>query len=317
MQMGAEGAKTEATGYVGGSNTEGENVTLEKCDTTLGTLALVEDIEAPWYRILSEQFKLDSTVPILKLLAQQSNCFVIVERGYAMSNVMQERALTQAGELRKDANFGKGQIVAADFTLNPTLIFSDKDTGKTAAGIMGAFGFWGQIAAGLAASARTKEAGTLLTLIDNRSGVQLAVAEGSASNTDFGVLSAIFGGSGGGAMGAYANTAEGKVIVAALTDAFNGIVRAARDYKAQTVEGGLGTGQGKMQVQNEATGKTSSKSTSQTVSKSSSGKAPAAAASKATSKTSSGSSSAKSASKTAPKDSSKAPSADALPNKTK
>ena len=37
---------------------------------------------------------------------------------------------------------------------------------------------------------------------------------------------------------------EGKVIVAAFTDSYNNIVRAVRNYKAQEVQGGLGTGGG-------------------------------------------------------------------------
>ena len=82
----------------------------------------------------------------------------------------------------------------------------------------------------------------MLTLIDNRSGVQLAAAEGSARNMDFGMLGGLFGGSAGGIAGGYSNTAEGKVIVAAFTDSFNNMVKAVRNYKAQEVKGGLGRG---------------------------------------------------------------------------
>ena len=42
--------------------------------------------------------------------------------------------------------------------------------------------------------------------------------------------------------GGYANTPEGKIIVAAFADSYNQLVRAVRNYKAQTVKGGLGTG---------------------------------------------------------------------------
>ena len=48
----------------------------------------------------------------------------------------------------------------------------------------------------------------------------------------------------GGGLGGYSNTAEGKVIVAAFTDSYNNLVRAVRNYKAQEVQGGLGTGGG-------------------------------------------------------------------------
>ena len=74
--------------------------------------------------------------------------------------------------------------------------------------------------------------------------MQLAAAEGSARNIDFGMLGGMFGSGAGGVGGGYSNTAEGKVIVAAFTDSYNNIVRAVRNYKAQEVQGGLGTGGG-------------------------------------------------------------------------
>ncbi|MEY4755094.1 MAG: hypothetical protein RJA44_2769, partial [Pseudomonadota bacterium] len=40
----------------------------------------------------------------------------------------------------------------------------------------------------------------------------------------------------------YAKTPQGKVIVAAFADSFNQMIKALRNYKAQTVKGGLGTG---------------------------------------------------------------------------
>ena len=212
-------------------------------------MAVVEDLNSDWYRMLSGTYKLGPTAPVLKLLAQQSNCFVVVERGRAMDNMMTERALQNSGELRKKSNFGKGQMVSADYSLNPSITFSNNNAGGAAGGLGGAIGGWGGTLVRLAGSANVKEASTLLTLIDNRSGVQLAAAEGSAKNTDFGAMGAIFGSSAGGNLGGYSNTAEGKVIVAALTDSFNNIVRAVRNYKMQTVKGGLGTGKGGLQVQ--------------------------------------------------------------------
>ncbi len=54
----------------------------------------------------------------------------------------------------------------------------------------------------------------------------------------------MFGGGGGGGFGGYTKTPEGKVIVGAMMDAFNTLVRSTRNYKAQTVDSpnGLGTG---------------------------------------------------------------------------
>ena len=245
MDMGSSAAKTEATGSAGGANAQNANSKLERCEATLGTMAIVEDTNAMWYQMLSGQMKLGSTVPVLKLLAQQSNFFVIVERGQAMNNMMRKRAMQQTGELRKQSNFGKGQMVSADYSLSPSVTFSNQDAGG---GGLGGIGYGGAVVGLLAASLQFKEASTMLTLIDNRSGVQLAAAEGSARNVDMGGLGALFGSAFGSVGGGYSNTAEGKVVVAAFTDSFNNIIRAVKDYKAQEVKGGLGTG-GNMQVQ--------------------------------------------------------------------
>ena len=89
---------------------------------------------------------------------------------------------------------------------------------------------------------KSNEASTTLIMIDNRSGVQLAAAEGSAKNFDFGFFGSAFtAGLGGGASG-YSNTPEGKIIIAAFADSYNQLVKAVKNYKAQTVKGGLGTG---------------------------------------------------------------------------
>jgi len=241
MQMGSPEAKTTATGSAGGSTTQGANSQLEKCSATMGTVAIVEDTHASWYGILTGQWRLGSTVPVLKLLVQQSNCFVVVERGRAMGNIMGERSLEQSGEMRKGSNFGKGQTVAADYSMSPSITFSNQNAGGAGAAVGGLFGSVGALVGG---SMNAKEASTILTLIDNRSSVQLAAAEGSARNMDFGFIGGLIGGGAGGIGGGYSNTAEGKVIVAAFTDSYNNLVKAVRNYKAQEVKGGLGTGGG-------------------------------------------------------------------------
>lgn len=247
MDVGNENAKTVATGSAGGATSQGESTQLEKCAKPMGTIAVEEDTSAPWYGILTGQMHLGSTAPVLNLMIQQSNCFVVVNRGRGMNQIMGERALRDTGEMRATSNFGKGQIVSADYALIPSITFSNNNAGGAGAAIGGLLG---PIGAVLGGSLNSKEASTLLTLVDNRSSVQLAAAEGSAQNTDFGMIGGLFGGAGGGLGGGYSNTAEGKVIVAAFMDSYNNIVRAVRQYKAQEVEGGLGTG-GLMGVQPE------------------------------------------------------------------
>jgi curli biogenesis system outer membrane secretion channel CsgG len=223
---------------------------LEKCNETLGTLTVVEDRNAGWYRQM-QQYQVQSTVPLLRMLIQQSNCFVVVERGAALNVMRQERELERSGEARQGSDFGKGQLVSADYAMNPSILFSSRDSGGIGAavgGLTNKLGSWGSTVGALAGSLKFKEASTMLTLIDNRSGVQLAAAEGNSTKTDFGAWGSVFGGGAGGTMGGYTKTPEGKVIASSFADAYNNLVKAARNYKAQEVKGGLGTG-GRLGVQ--------------------------------------------------------------------
>ncbi|MBB3222194.1 CsgG/HfaB family protein [Pseudoduganella umbonata] len=234
------GAPTVATGSAGGATANNANTALEKCDRSLGTLSVVEDQASSWYLQLS-QYKLGSTVPVLRKLIQQSNCFVVVERGAAMNNVMAERELAASGEMRAGSQFGKGQMVAADYTMSPTINFSQKGT-QGVGGALGGFGLIGSVAGMVAGGLKANEASTTLLMVDNRSGVQLAAAEGSARNFDFNMFGGLFGGGAFGTGGAYSNTPEGKILIAAFMDSYNQLVQAVRNYKAQEVAGGLGTG---------------------------------------------------------------------------
>ncbi len=246
-KMGAESAKTTATGSAGGESAQGESLQLEKCDSPLGTVSLTEDQEGDWYRVFTQEYKLGSTIQPLRLLIQQSNCFVVVERGRAFQNIERERALQRSGELRQSSNFGQGQLVSADYSITPEVLVSARGTSGGGGGLAsagrGKLGALGLLAGVVAGGFRTNEASTMLTIIDNRSGVQVAAAEGSSKNTDFNVSAALFGGSAGAVGGGYTNTPQGKVVIAAFTDAYNNIVKAIRNYKPQKVKGqGLGTG---------------------------------------------------------------------------
>ena len=230
-----------ATGAAGGATSEGANSQLERCSESLGTLAVDEDQNAPWWFTYASRYpQLGSTTPVLRMMVQQSNCFVVVERGRAMNNMMGERALQQTGEMRSGSNFGKGQMVAADYTMSPSIQFSQKGTGGFGGAIGGLIGSntFGALAGGL----KSNEAATTLLLIDNRSGVQVSSSVGSAKNFDYNLFGGAFGGGVGGGAGGFTNTPEGKVLTAAFADSYNQMVRALRNYRAQTVEGGLGKG---------------------------------------------------------------------------
>ncbi|WP_213959012.1 CsgG/HfaB family protein [Variovorax sp. dw_954] len=245
MQMGSPAAKTTATGAAAGSASANASGQLERCAAPLGTVSLVENQNAGWYTILRNEYRLPPTSNLLRLLIQQSNCFVVVERGAAGMNAMnRERQLMQSGEMRQGSNFGAGQMVASDYGMSPDIIFSNSNAGGAGAALAGLVGGrYSSVLTAVGGNMQTKEANAMLTLIDNRSGVQVAASEGSASKTDFGAFGSVFGSGGAGGLGGYTNTAQGKVIAAAFMDAYNQMVIALRNYRAQTVQGqGLGGG---------------------------------------------------------------------------
>ncbi|GAA4033478.1 CsgG/HfaB family protein [Actimicrobium antarcticum] len=237
--IGDTSAKTVATGSTSGASSQGANTALEHCSKSIGTLSILEDEHQPWFYQFRQQYQLQSTIPLLRMLVQQSNCFVVVERGKAMASMQNERALAASGELRSTSKMGKGQMVAADYTITPSITFSEKGTGGLGALAGGLLGSVGAIVGG---SMKSNEASTTLLMTDNRSGVQLAAAEGSAKNWDFGVVGGVLGGLGGAGASGFSNTPQGKVLAAAFMDSYNQLVKATRNYSAQSVSGGLGNG---------------------------------------------------------------------------
>lgn len=237
------GGNTTVTGAAGGGTSAGSNSKLESCTESLGTLAMEEDVNAPWYHQL-RSYQLGSTIPVLRLMIQQSNCFVIVERGAGLRAMERERQLMRGDEGRAGSNMGGGQMVAADYLMRPSIQFS----GKTGGGGAGLAGLLPGAIGAVAGSVGVNEASTTLLLVDIRSGVQISAAEGSGKNFYFGFFGSAFTGGLAGAGGGYSNTPRGKVVVAAFADSYNQMVKALRNYKAQTVRGGLGTG-GRLGVQ--------------------------------------------------------------------
>lgn len=207
----------------------GKEGNIERCERNLGTLAVAE----PQTQMLAQltEYKLGSPATMLRMIAQESGCFSVVERGVAMQNIQQERALAAGGLLQQDANMGGGQLQAADFVLTPSLQFSD-NTGGMGASVGSLFGRMGGVLGGLgglAGGVRFKEAETTLLLADVRSGIQVASAEGQASKMDFSLGGWGWGGMGWAAAGGYSKTPEGKLLAASLLDNYNRIVLQVRN----------------------------------------------------------------------------------------
>ncbi len=71
MRMGSADAKTVATGSAAGGATAGASDSLERCESPLGTVSLVENQQAGWYTILRDQYRLPPTANLLRLLVHR------------------------------------------------------------------------------------------------------------------------------------------------------------------------------------------------------------------------------------------------------
>ena len=192
---------------------------LPHCAQPIGTVAIQEP-QRDWWTPLG----LSNPEALLKLMAGRSNCLRVVARGQAMEMRQTERSLGDSGELQRGQNFGKGQVVAADYIIIPDIVDSNANSGGGNLGGLGrAFGGpFGAIAGNL--SFKSSTAHTLITLVNARTTEQEYVAEGTSKKTDIG-----FGGGGGGwdwgvVGGGYANTDIGKVISIAYINAFADLI---------------------------------------------------------------------------------------------
>lgn len=200
------------------------SVELQRCTAPKATIA-IELAGAQNQQVFYVNQLPPDPLPAMRLIAQQTGCFRIVHRDVALRNIEAERRLNQAGELRSGSNFGGGQIVAADYTLLLEVVVNNPNTSGSS--FIGG-GLIGLAIAGIAASNRTHEAGVILTVVDNRTSLQLSSASGKASGKSFnlGGLFGAAGGVGGGIIGAggYENTDQGKVVMGAMIDAMNATI---------------------------------------------------------------------------------------------
>jgi hypothetical protein len=209
------------TGSAGTSGSNGD-AGLDHCDKPMGAMAVVEPQDFVVQSL--GRYGLQSPVQLIRMMIQQSNCFLVVERGLAMQNMQQERSLAASGQMRGGSNMGGGQMVAADFVMTPSVVFSEGNAGGGGAVLGGLLRSVSPVAGAIAGGLKFKEAQTMMTVVDARSGIQVVAAEGSTKKADFNVGAALFGGGGFGGVGAYSNTNEGKIIAAAFLDNFKKVV---------------------------------------------------------------------------------------------
>ncbi len=231
------------TGSASGNTSAGAAGNLERCSETLGTLAVDDGRDKTWWNYFYSKTQITTIEPMIRLLVQQSNCFAITSIGNQrldsrMSAITDKQ---RSGEFRAGSNQQKGQRVAADYYMEPAILFANSKTGEMLGAVGGLFG--NNKLGGALGGLKRSSSSVTLSLFDIRSGIQISASEGSSSSTNFGAALSIFGGRGGGAgLGGYTKTPEGKATLAAFVDSYNKMVVSLKNYKAQEVKGGLGTG---------------------------------------------------------------------------
>lgn len=237
----AGGGGTMIQGSAGGGTSVGAG-TLEHCSETLGTLAIDDGRASSWYHDFGRATNITSIEPLLRLAVQQSNCFVITSIGNSRTDRRLKRITDiqrNSGEYRAGSKQHKGQRVAADYYMEPQIVINNSSLGNVAGSIGGLFN---STIGGLAGNMNMKSSVVTLSLFDIRSAVQISASEGSSTATDYGAALSAFGSGVGGRLSGMTQTPEGKATVAAFLDAYNGMVRSLRNYRAQNVRGGLGRG---------------------------------------------------------------------------
>jgi hypothetical protein len=220
--LGEGGSKVSGSaGPAGAKDAAKELIT---CAEPIATISLAESPNG--YTVLSSYQLPPTPLPLIRVMAQQSNCFRIVDRAAGLRGTLQEQDLKDKGILKVETVPKKGEGIGARMTLTPSLTFSEDNAGGGIVGLLSMIPVlrdW----AGLASGVKFKEAQVVLLLTDNETTEQLAAATGSARATDLGVGGLVIGKVIGGAAG-WGITNEGKVIAAAFWDAHNKLVVQAR-----------------------------------------------------------------------------------------
>ncbi len=265
-----DASSPSSSGAAGGSTAVGADSRLATCAAPMGTIRLQDGNEPasspqadkPTNEIASNIIAVLNALPSwatnrpekaaapsggasldsMRLLIQQSNCFVILDRGGSEIAADDEKRRGRTGnEMRAKANLGAGQEVAADYVLRATVL-SLETSGSRGINVGALTKVFGQASAGQTVT----EAKVQLVLSEIRSKVQVSAAQGTGSGSNTNLASNVLGRVGGG-FGALGLRSESKtsgttILLQALADAYNKMVPAVQNYKVQMVKGGLGAG---------------------------------------------------------------------------
>ena len=165
----------------------GKPAKLAQCAQPMGTVVIREPDAAALTAL--QGFGLQSPTPVLRMMMAESNCFRVID---AYGN----------------------RTPNAKWVLTPNVIATNSDAGGFDPGTL--LRFIPVVGSAVGGSVKTKDGQTALFLSDTKSGEQIAAVQGDGQGTDFTI--SISG------AGAYGNTSQGKVVLAAFADAYNKLV---------------------------------------------------------------------------------------------
>ena len=206
---------------------------LVSCGRPLATAAVVEPQQGPTAQALN-QTGVQNPAFLVRLLIARSNCFELVDRGLAMSNIQQEANLIKAGLIAehtppklKPVDY----LVTASVAVNPSNVAPAAPLGTGFLPTDAVAQASTAIAGTLFGSSNVLKAQAVLTLTDANSSVQTVVAAGAASSADLshtglGTVGAAL--SDVSAFSKYAPTDLGILVAGALVDAYDTMVEEAR-----------------------------------------------------------------------------------------
>lgn len=194
------------------------------CDAPMGSLVVREPASRGIIDRLA-QLGIDSPVNALRVIAQRSNCFEVMDL-----TVVEQRL--EAARRSTRATPALGTTV---YVLQPSLSVispnfapdqSQREPARVNTGDQGTQRVLGNIGATL----RNIAADTSLMMVELESGRQIAVAQGNQAGGEFDPAGALFGPQARGLGSGFAQTPEGRTMVVALNKAFNALVA---DFRAQ------------------------------------------------------------------------------------
>ena len=228
VEMGQGGSVVSGSGGPQGANNVAKE--LLHCDAPVAVVSLVENQGG--YVGIGRGGLPESPLPLVRVIMQQSGCFRIVDRNAGLNATVREQELKEKGVLRQDDTVRKGRGIVAQYSVVPSLTFSEQDAGRQIGGILAAIPGLNKFA-GAAEQVKLKEAQVVLLLTDNETTEQLSSATGAARTTDLGIGGMVLGKLGGAGGLGWSNTNEGKVIAAAFLDAHNQLVTQVRTLAAK------------------------------------------------------------------------------------